>query len=121
MGSIAVKDGAAIALSELRRACRDSSAHVQLAAHGALFELLDAFVATEHPAAPLIFKSLGFSLIEQHADLALRAPLARFLEHSLGQHAHAALIPVGVLLKPFLKQVSPGLKPSPSPSLSSSR
>ncbi|KAJ1620448.1 hypothetical protein T492DRAFT_384829 [Pavlovales sp. CCMP2436] len=38
-----MKDGASLTLSELRRACRDPSGPVQLAAHVALFELLDRY------------------------------------------------------------------------------
>ena len=66
-----------------------------------LFRLLDQFAAMTHPVAPILFKVLAFSLIENHHEPVLRQFLVRNMQHTLQQQP---FIPVGVLLKPLVKQ-----------------
>ena len=116
-------------LGELKRACRDPEFELQLTAHMQLFRLLDQFASMTHPVAPILFKVLAFSLIENHHELTMRHFLARNMERTLSQQP---LIPVGVLLKPLVKQatlygynnsdfdfflalVSPNPNPNPNP------
>ena len=90
-------------LGELKRACRDPEFELQLTAHMQLFRLLDQFAAMTHPVAPILFKVLAFSLIENHHELVLRQFLVRNMQHTLQQQP---FIPVGVLLKPLVKQAT---------------
>ncbi|KAL1525152.1 hypothetical protein AB1Y20_020023 [Prymnesium parvum] len=90
-------------IAELKRGCRDSSLELQLTAHMSLFQLLDEFAAASHPCAPHLFNILAFSLIENHHEPVLRQFLARNMQHSLQEQPY---IPVGVLLKPLVKQAT---------------
>jgi hypothetical protein len=96
-------DAASIVLSELKRGCRDTDFELQLTAHMALFRLLDQFASAGHAAAPVLFKVLAFSLIENHHEPVMRHFLARNMQHTLAQQPQ---IPVSVLLKPLIKQAT---------------
>lgn len=50
------EDRCRLAISQLKRACRDASPTLQLAAHGALFRLLDGFIAAGSAFAPRVYK-----------------------------------------------------------------
>ena len=123
------KEAASVVLGELKRACRDPEFELQLTAHMQLFRLLDQFASMTHPVAPILFKVLAFSLIENHHEPVLRQFLVRNMQHTLQQQP---FIPVGVLLKPLVKQatlygynnsdfdfflalVSPNPNPNPNP------
>ena len=95
------KEATSVVLGELKRACRDPEFELQLTAHMQLFRLLDQFAAMTHPVAPILFKVLAFSLIENHHEPVLRQFLVRNMQHTLQQQP---FIPVGVLLKPLVKQ-----------------
>ena len=97
------KDASSVVLRELKKGCRDSDFELQLTAHMALFKLLDQFAASENPAAPYLFNVLAFSLIENHHEPVLRHFLARNMQLCLQQQPY---IPVGVLLKPLVKQAT---------------
>ena len=99
----APKDVGGLILRELKRGCRDPAYELQLTAHMALFRLLDEFAAAAHPGAPYLFNVLAFSLIENHHEPVLRQFLSRNMQHTLQQQPH---IPVGVLLKPLVKQAT---------------
>lgn len=104
LGAAAVpRDAGSLILRELKRGCRDSSLELQLGAHMTLFRLLDEFAAKGHPGAPYLFNVLAFSLIENHHEPTLRPFLARNMQHTLQRQPH---IPVGVLLKPLVKQAT---------------
>ncbi|KAL3919279.1 MAG: hypothetical protein SGPRY_005688, partial [Prymnesium sp.] len=90
-------------ITELKNGCRDSRLELQLTSHMCLFQLLDEFAVVSHPCAPYIFNILAFSLIENHHEPVLRQFLARNMQHSLQQQPY---IPVGVLLKPLIKQAT---------------
>jgi hypothetical protein len=49
-------DRCRLAISMLKRACREKNATLQLAAHGALFRLLDGFIAAGNAFAPRVYK-----------------------------------------------------------------
>ena len=100
-GAAAGKEATSVVLGELKRACRDPEFELQLTAHMQLFRLLDQFAAMTHPVAPILFKVLAFSLIENHHEPVLRQFLVRNMQHTLQQQP---FIPVGVLLKPLVKQ-----------------
>ena len=61
------------------------------------------FIPYTSYVAPLLWQVLAFSLIENHHEPVLRQFLARNMQETLQQQAH---IPVGVLLKPLVKQAS---------------
>ena len=100
-GAAGGKEATSVVLGELKRACRDPEFELQLTAHMQLFRLLDQFAAMTHPVAPILFKVLAFSLIENHHEPVLRQFLVRNMQHTLQQQP---FIPVGVLLKPLVKQ-----------------
>ena len=102
-GGGAPKDAGSVILRELKRGCRDPDLELQLTSHMALFRLLDEFASASHPGAPYLFNVLAFSLIENHHEPVLRQFLARNMQHTLQQQPH---IPVGVLLKPLVKQAT---------------
>lgn len=97
------RDAASVVLAELKRGCRDTDFELQLTAHMALFRLLDQFASADHPAAPVLFKVLAFSLIENHHEPVMRHFLARNMQHTLAQQPQ---IPISVLLKPLVKQAT---------------
>ena len=90
-------------LSALKRACRDQSPRMQILAHVQLYEMLDNFLQRRHTLAPLLYKTLIFSLIENHQSEFVR----QFVAHNMAQlmRRHQDL-PVGVLIEPLLRQVA---------------
>ena len=60
-------------------------------------------VRRSHPGAPYLFNVLAFSMIEYHHEPVLRHFLSRNMQLCLQQQPY---IPVGVLLKPLVKQAT---------------
>ena len=97
------KDAGSVVLRELKKGCRDPDFELQLTSHMALFRLLDQFASASHPGAPYLFNVLAFSMIENHHEPVLRHFLSRNMQLCLQQQPY---IPVGVLLKPLVKQAT---------------
>lgn len=92
------------ALSVLKKAARDPDEGVALAAHAALFELLDAFAASRSPQAAPVYKTLVFSMIENHG-IGENA-FHEFIVANMGDILNARPnIPVGIIVPPLLKHM----------------
>eukprot|EP01050_Picozoa_sp_SAG11_P022494 SAG11_NODE_4268_length_1976_cov_1.692595_1_plen_598_part_01 len=92
-----------LALSALKRACRDSATQLQILAHRTMFELLDVFLARRHMLAPLLYKTLIFSLIEHHQSEFVRQFVVSNMALTIRRHQE---LPIGVLLEPLLRQLA---------------
>ena len=90
------------ALSALKRACRDASLRLQILAHRQMFELLDSFLQRRHMLAPLLYKTLIFSLIEHHQSEFVRQFVVSNMAITIRRHQE---LPIGVLLDPLLRQL----------------
>ena len=90
------------ALSALKRACRDQAPRMQIVAHAQLFELLNDFLSRSHTLAPLLYKTLIFSLIEHHQSEFVRQFVSNNMMQLMRRHQD---LPVGVLVEPLLRQV----------------
>ncbi|GAQ83902.1 hypothetical protein KFL_001670130 [Klebsormidium nitens] len=97
------EDRCRLAISTLKRACRDASPTLQLAAHGALFRLLDGFIAAGSAFAPRVYKALLFSFFEHFSRPDLHASVVSNLSHVLTRHP---TVPVGPMLEPLARHVA---------------
>eukprot|EP01049_Picozoa_sp_SAG25_P016287 SAG25_NODE_3668_length_1007_cov_1.151982_2_plen_192_part_00 len=88
--------------SALKRACRDQAPRIQVLAHAQLFEMLDDFLRRRQPLAPLLYKTLIFSLIEHHETEFVRQFVSNNMMQLMRRHQD---LPVGVLVEPLLRQV----------------
>ncbi len=89
-------------LTMLKRASRDKSMAVQVFALARLFRLLETFAVRKNAYAPVIYKALTFSLVENHQSLALR----EFIMKSLSAlYQLQPSIPVGIVVDPLVKQI----------------
>ena len=91
------------ALSALKRACRDQAPRMQIVAHAQLFELLNDFLSRSHTLAPLLYKTLIFSLIEHHQSEFVRQFVSNNMALLIRRHQD---LPVGVLIEPLLRQLA---------------
>ena len=91
------------ALSALKRACRDQQPRMQIVAHAQLFDLLNNFLQRSHTLAPLLYKTLIFSLIEHHQSEFVRQFVASNMSLLMRRHQD---LPVGVLIEPLLRQLA---------------
>lgn len=89
------------ALSCFRAAARDGGEAVQVPALESLFRLLHAFIGCGSGFAPLVYKALIFSLIENHGTDPVRDAALDLMADALGRHPD---IPVGVLAEPLAKR-----------------
>ncbi|CAG9312103.1 unnamed protein product [Blepharisma stoltei] len=95
-------------LTSIKRGARDKYRILKFGCLGKLFHLLDAFTAERNPYAPIIYKTLTFSLVENYDD-----PLVRefILANFISTFVNIQSIPVGIVVEPLVKQlqVSPDL------------
>ncbi len=87
----------------LQRANRDRAYNMQMLSLGLQFKLLDLFAIERDPYAPIVYKTLTFSLVESLPDDGVR-------EFMLGNFRlildNFSTIPICILLDPFIKAVS---------------
>ena len=105
-GGASGSTSAAVILRALRDATRRAEMDVQVTALTAMVQLFDGFAdkeGAEVVASSALFRALGFALLENYHDVALRVFLQRSLSQLLARHPSAA---VGSLLRPLLKQAA---------------
>ena len=90
-------------LTLLKKAARDASLSLQIGALTNLFQLLSGFANEAHSYAPYIYKTLIFSLIENHANEVAREFIVCNIIQTLESMPH---VPVGVVVEPVVKQAS---------------
>jgi hypothetical protein len=84
----------------LKKASKDNCLVLKLAMNGQLFRLLEIFAVNKNPNAPIIYKSLTFSLIENHADETVREFMVKsFIEI----FETIPSIPVSIVVDPLIK------------------
>ena len=85
----------------LKSFAKTSEKAVQFAKIGEMFKLLEIFTVKKNSAAPVIYKSLIFVLVDNHYDDTTRqytiSNFIKFFELS-------ETIPVGILIEPLMKQ-----------------
>jgi hypothetical protein len=67
-----------------------------------LFKMLEIFAQDRNPYAPIIYKTLTFSLVENHQQLSIRELIMNNFK-SIFETIQS--IPVVIMLEPLLKQV----------------
>jgi flagellar biosynthesis/type III secretory pathway protein FliH len=88
-------------LKMLKALTRSPERAVQYVAIIQMFMLLKSFTENKNKAAPMLYKSLIFCLIEFHADDTTRAfIMSNFIE----LFERSDTIPVGILVEPLIKQ-----------------
>lgn len=87
-------------LKVFKRSCRDKNRSLRICAIGMLFRLLDQFAGAKNNQAPVLYKILTFSLVENHADEVTREYMMQNFIDLFQSHA---TIPVGILIDPLLK------------------
>jgi len=92
-------------LAVLKRACREKSRLLRLASYGKLFHLLSVFFETKNSYAPIIFKTLTFSLVENYSNERIREFLLTNFNAVLEE---IPSIPISILLGPLIKQFQIG-------------
>jgi hypothetical protein len=90
-------------LKTLKAGLRETAKLKQFLSISQLFRLLDTFSQQLNSYAPIIYKSLTFSMIENHGDLELRE---YFLVNFVQTFERLATIPVSVVVEPLIKQIN---------------
>jgi hypothetical protein len=87
----------------LKRAVRERCKSIRLAASAILFRILDSFGESKNKAAPVIYKTLIFALVENPSD-----PICRsfYLSNFQALFESNKGIPVQLLVEPLFKQMS---------------
>jgi len=86
----------------LKRSLREPYKLIKLTTSGHLFKLLDVFARTRNQAAPFLYKSLVFNIVESPGDTTLREMyFVNFTELFREQPS----IPIAMLLEPLVKQL----------------
>ena len=67
---------------------------------GLMFRLLEDFAVERNRFAPIIYKTLTFSLIENHDDLDIRFFL---ISNFSSTFQNLNTIPIGILVEPLIK------------------
>lgn len=94
-------------LTLLKKGTRDRSDLVVNSSIVLLFKLLDYFASVKNSFAPIMFKTLTFSCIENHANLGMRELFLRNFGELFNKFQS---IPVNILLEPLIKQIQVGEK-----------
>ena len=90
-------------LGLLKKGARDANLSVQITSLTCLFMLLDFFASSNVSFAPYVYKTLIFSLIENHQNEVIRD----FIMINMGTALETMnQVPVGVMVEPVVKQVA---------------
>ena len=89
-------------LNLLKRATREKGQIIKITAITFLFKLLENFARMKNHNAPLVYKILTFSLIENFDDTSLREFFLKNLETILHEFPE---IPIGILIDPLVRQI----------------
>jgi hypothetical protein len=86
----------------LKRASREGQRIVKVTTACMLFKLLDELAVIKNNAAPLIYKTLIWQIVEHHADLLLRE---LYYANFACLFRRQPTIPIALLVEPLLKQI----------------
>lgn len=86
----------------LKRAVRERTKSIRVAATAFMFRLLDSFGETKNKAAPVLYKTLIFALIENPNDPTVRS---FYLQNFKSLFETNKSIPVQLLFEPLVKQI----------------
>ena len=90
----------------LKRAIRERAKSIRIASVAYLFKLLDKLSSTKNKSAPLIYKTLIFSLIENPNDPTIRE---MYFSNFKELFQSNSTIPIGLLADPLVKQIQTSL------------
>ena len=90
----------------LKRAIRERAKSIRISSVAYLFKLLDKLSTTKNKSAPLIYKTLIFSLIENPNDPTIRE---MYFANFKDLYQSNPSIPVGLLADPLVKQIQTSL------------
>ncbi len=91
-------------LGLLKKGTRDKSAILNITAITCLFELLDNFAESDSVSfAPYVYKTLIFSLVENHENELVYDYIMSNMSNALEKHPQ---VPVGVMVEPMTKQAT---------------
>ena len=89
-------------LNTLERVSRDKSYLLKISCMGKLFHLLQEFTVTRNSFAPMIYKIITFSLIENYSEELIREFI---LQNFIPIFAEFPEIPLKILLEPLIKHL----------------
>lgn len=89
-------------MATLRKCSRDKSIAAKIVAISLMFRLLDKFAVEKNMSAPLIYKSLIFTMVESCHDPTLRE---HYLSNFTSLFRTVPSIPISLLIEPLLKQM----------------
>lgn len=89
-------------LTCIKRAYRDKYNLLKVASLGKLFYLLDVFSIERNPYAPIIYKTLIFSLVENYTNTTIREYI---MTNFIQTFESTPSIPIGILVDPIIKQM----------------
>lgn len=98
----AKEETATMIVKILKSGIREGSKLQKFAALSQLFRLLAVFSETLNSYAPILYKILTFSIVENHADSEIRE---FFLVNFIQLFEKVPKIPVGVVIEPLVKQI----------------
>lgn len=90
----------------LKRAIRERAKSIRIASVAYLFKLLDKLSSTKNKSAPLIYKTLIFSLIENPNDPTIRE---MYFSNFKELFQSNPTVPIGLLAEPLIKQIQTSL------------
>lgn len=89
-------------LKNINKASKNSHSLAKIVVLGRVFHLLEEFITEKNSFAPVLYKMLTFSMVENHEDRLLQEFLMmNFIE----TFRRVSSIPVGILMVPWLKQL----------------
>ena len=86
----------------LKRALREPYRLIKLTTTASIFKLLEEFAVSKNPAAPFLYKTLVFNLVESPQDLTLRE---MFFTNFTWLFKAQPSIPIALLVEPLMKQL----------------
>jgi len=89
-------------MTMLKRGTRDKNITMQIFSLSHLFKLLETFAAQKNAHAPIIYKALTFSLVENHQFVQIREFI---LQNFRMLFISQPNIPVGILIDPLVRQI----------------
>ena len=89
-------------LTSLKKATREKNSAVSYTSIALLFKLLDAFALNKNHFAPVVYKTITFSLIENFANQNIREFILKNMKQIFEANNQ---IPVNIIFEPLLKQL----------------
>ena len=89
-------------LTVVKKGTRDKALNIRVMSVILLFKLLEFLAKTKNPYAPILYKTLTFSFIENHSEVTLREFYCRNFQCIMQAFPS---IPVDILADPLIKQI----------------